>query len=300
MSTKLLLTGANGQLGSTFTQHWAAGSLVDRFDLVTVDVDELDLCKQQDVHSYLDSTQPGVIVNAAAYTAVDGAESERDLAFEINAQAVAYLASWCAEHGRILVQLSTDFVFDGTATEPYSPEAPTAPLSVYGTSKQAGEMQVQSLLGDRGIIVRTSWLYSEYGNNFVKTMLRLMREKDELGIVGDQIGSPTSTHSLVRFLYALLSSQVQPNICHWTDGGSVSWFEFAQAIQEAGLHCGLLQDKIPLNQLTTAEYPTAAARPAYSVLDCNSSMTAVQISPTDWREELNKVVLAISRAQQEE
>lgn len=300
MSSRLLLTGGNGQLGSTFKQHWAAGNLAQRFELASTDQDELDLTVEQEVHAYLDHLQPGVIVNGAAYTAVDQAETDRDLAYAVNAQAVSYLASWCAEHGRLLVQLSTDFVFDGTTTEPYTTNAPTNPLSVYGSSKLAGEMQVQSLLGERGIIVRTSWLYSEYGNNFVKTMLRLMREKEELGIVGDQIGSPTSTHSLTRFLYALLSSENYPTVCHWTDGGSMSWYDFAVAIQEAGIASGLLDRKISLQKLTTAEYPTAAARPSYSVLDCSSSMAAAKMPSTHWRAELNSVVKAISESGDED
>ncbi len=298
MNTGMLLTGARGQLGSTFRQHWAESALSDQFELTGIDVDELDLCIEDAVQPYLDELQPAIIINGAAYTAVDKAESEQALAYEVNEQAVANLARWCASRGGTLVQLSTDFVFDGSNREPYSTDSATSPLSVYGASKLAGELQTQSLLNDRGIVVRTSWLYSEYGNNFVKTMLRLMNEKKELAIVGDQIGSPTSTHSLARFLLALISSAVQQKsqhaVYHWTDGGSISWFEFAQAIQVAGMEHGILAKKIPLKKITTADYPTPAARPAFSVLDRSESLSLLPEPPSSWQQELNHVVRAIS------
>lgn len=298
MTASLLLTGCKGQLGTTIQQHWPDSSLSSQYKLHGIDVDDVDLTDQESLSACLDSICPVAVINAAAYTAVDRAEQESDLAFRVNEKVVADLASWCKENSAALYQISTDFVFDGKAESPYATDAATGPVSVYGASKLAGERQLQSLLPDAGTIIRTSWLYSEYGANFVKTMLRLMGEKDSLGIVADQIGSPTSTHSLVNFLFTVIENK-SVGVFHWSDGDELSWYDFAVAIQQAGIEFGLLNQAIPLDRLTTAEYPTPANRPAYSVLDRSSSLDLLHDAPNSWQEELFRVVASLVKLEGE-
>ncbi|MCG8415087.1 MAG: dTDP-4-dehydrorhamnose reductase [Pseudomonadales bacterium] len=294
MTATLLLTGSQGQLGTTIQQYWPGSALSEQYQRQCVDVNDLDLTNHPALTDYLDQLEPVVIVNAAAYTAVDRAEEEQGSAFRVNEQVVADLASWCKSSSAALYHISTDFVFDGKADSPYATDSATNPVSVYGASKLAGEQQLQALLPDSSTIVRTSWLYSEYGNNFVKTMLRLMGEKDSLGIVADQIGSPTSTHSLVNILFRCIESRAF-GIFHWSDGDEISWYDFAAAIQQAGIEFGLLEEAIPLNRLTTAEYPTPAARPAYSVLDRSKTIALLDETPNSWREELFRVVATLAQ-----
>ena len=292
MTAKLLLTGAEGQLGSTIRQHWASSSLADTYQLECCDLADLDITDEAATRKYLERINPALVINAAAYTAVDRAEQDSELAHAVNAKAAGYIANWCAERNAKMVQISTDFVFSGEASVPYNTEDLPAPLSEYGASKRAGEEQVQQNLPNSGVIVRTSWLYSEFGNNFVKTMLRLMTEKTELGIVADQIGSPTSTHSLVKVIFQLLETD-GVGIFHWSDGAAISWYDFATEIQAIGLELGILNKAIPLNKLTTAEYPTPATRPAYSVMDISNTLSLLSKTPRTWQEELRDVIAAL-------
>ena len=274
--------------------YWGASELARHSKLLLYDIDRLDLTLGNLVEQELDRIKPHTILNAAAYTAVDQAEKDREAAFAINASAVANLAGWAAGNDCFVVHISTDFVFDGSKSTPLLPEDQACPLSIYGSSKLAGEAALQIGLPDRHVIIRTSWLYSEYGKNFVKTMLRLMNEKDELGVVADQIGSPTSTYSLVRLLVHVLGQRTDPGIYHWTDGASISWYEFAQAIQKEAIEQGLLKKKIPIEPLITKEYPTSAVRPAYSVLDRTKALNELEIEATDWQQELRLVINRIA------
>ncbi|MDA1372683.1 MAG: dTDP-4-dehydrorhamnose reductase [Proteobacteria bacterium] len=291
----ILLTGSRGQLGLTLAHYWSASDLAKKFELLHYDIDEMDLTSTSAVNQELNRVMPHTIVNTAAYTAVDQAEAERDAAFAVNEHAVANLADWAAAHDCRIVHVSTDFVFDGRQDSPYGPEDIAAPLSIYGASKLAGEQQLAARLPDNHVIVRTSWLYSEYGKNFVKTMLRLMQQQEELGVVADQIGSPTSTHTLAAFLLSLLNHKSKPGIYHWTDGASISWYEFAVAIQREYVNQGMLNRKVMINPITTAEYPTAATRPAYSVLDRNKALVEFQLEESSWQEELGQVVTRIKQ-----
>lgn len=300
MKPLLLLTGGKGQLGQTFQQHWPGSPLSEIYDLQAIDVEDLDLTASNAVAGYLSDQQPRLIINGAAYTAVDGAEDNRDRAFAVNEQAVSNLASWCAGNACPMVLISTDFVFDGKSNIPYRPEDTTAPLSVYGASKLAGELQLQALLPENGLIVRTSWLYSEYGSNFVKTMINLMNERDTLSIVEDQIGSPTSTHSLVSFLHTLLTSQTSQSVYHWTDGAVMSWFDFAAGIQKLGMANGLLKKAIELSPISTAEYPTPARRPAFSAMNREASLALPGCEASEWDGELEKVIMALAASQNRE
>ena len=268
-NARIVLTGAGGQFGQTLVACWP-DSLLSQYELIPLMRGDLDIADAAAVHSTLDALQPALIINAAAYTAVDKAESEAEAAFAINERGVTTLAvsSTCP-----LIHLSTDFVFDGAASTPYAENAATAPLSVYGKSKLAGEKALLAQKPD-AMIIRTSWLYSEYGANFVKTMLRLLSERDALSIVNDQIGSPTSTHSLAAVVCSAASTRLDSaampkestGIFHWSDGASITWFDFALEIQTQALALGLLKSRCTLRPIPTSEYPTPAARPLYSVM----------------------------------
>ena len=286
----LLLTGRDGQLGTVFSQQWQGCELSGRYELVEVGRRELDLIDPLKVKKYLADLRPTYILNTAAYTRVDEAESDQESAYRVNEKAVGLLADWCKDNSCRLLHISTDFVFDGEATSPYAVDSETGPLSVYGASKLAGEMQVTSCLPSNGIVVRTSWLYSEHGQNFVKTMLRLMSEGRDVRVVCDQIGSPTSAHTLSRYIAQLIATDSAAGIYHFTDGGELSWFEFAVAIREIGVELGLIPARATVTPVTAADYPTAARRPPYSVLERTPKGAPDCGATPSWRAELYSVL----------
>jgi len=296
-NARIVLTGAGGQFGQTLVACWP-DSLLSQYELIPLMRGDLDIADAAAVHSTLDALQPVLIINAAAYTAVDKAESEAEAAFAINERGVANLAaaSTCP-----LIHLSTDFVFDGAASTPYAENTATAPLSVYGKSKLAGEKALLAQKPD-AMIIRTSWLYSEYGANFVKTMLRLMSERDALSIVNDQIGSPTSTHSLAAVVCSAASTRLDSaampkeptGIFHWSDGASITWFDFALEIQTQALALGLLKSRCTLRPIPTSEYPTPAARPLYSVMSRARARAEFDCPTNTWQAELKRCLLASS------
>lgn len=251
---KILVTGANGQLGQELVQQLQQTNV----ELYAFTKTELDICNLSNVQQVINQIQPHVIINAAAFTKVDLAEKEQDLAFNVNAYGQRNLAVAAEQIGAKICYISTDYVFDGNASEPYEEHALVNPIGVYGKSKYAGEQLTQTL-NSKYFIVRTAWVYGEYGPNFVKTMLRLAKERDELGVVSDQIGSPTYTVDLATFLLELVQTE-KYGIYHCTNSGSCSWYEFAQAIFEES------NIDIKVNPLTTDQYPTPAKRPNYSVL----------------------------------
>ena len=287
---KILLTGANGQLGKTFNLHFENSHLSEKYVLLAFNRDELDLAKRESTMRLLSSHRPSVIVNCGAYTAVDKAETESERARQINDQAVSHISSWAFENNCRIIHVSTDFVFDGATKKPYSPDDLTFPIGVYGKTKLAGERHILKLLANSGVIIRTSWLYSEFRQNFVVTMIRLMKEKPDLGIVNDQIGSPTSAHSLARVLLKAIEQQSICGILHWCDGATISWYDFALEIQRVALACGLLNKKILIKPLGTADYPMMAPRPPYSVLDRTLTLERLGMITTDWRTELKEVI----------
>ena len=285
MKQTVLITGANGQLGRELVLTADAN-----IHCVAVDRQQLDVGDAAAVADLLAELQPQLVINAAAYTAVDKAESEPELAWRVNAQGPGHLAAACAVQGTRLIHLSTDFVFDGSAEQPYPPDAPPSPVSEYGRSKLAGEKAVQEAL-PAALIVRTAWVYSRFGANFVKTMLRLMSERDELGVVSDQVGTPTWARGLARALWAAAERPVLRGIYHWSDAGICSWYEFAQAIYEEGLAAGLLSRQVEVKPIPGASYPTPASRPAYSVLDKESSWRDFDMEGIAWREQLRSMLL---------
>lgn len=276
-----LVFGSSGQLAQSLrdTQQGKESFFVDR--------NTCDLADPGQVDAILARQKPGLIINAAAYTAVDKAEEESGLAHLINEASVRRMAAYAHANNARLIHLSTDFVFDGTNQSPYLPGDTTSPLGQYGESKLAGELAALEEAPESTMIIRTAWVYSEHGNNFVKTMLRLMGEKPELGVVNDQRGSPTYAGDLAEMIWRICDHDLfTPGIYHWTDEGNITWCDFARAIHEEALDTGLLAKAIPINPITTDDYPTPAARPAYSVLDTSKLGRLVGIAPTPWRQNL--------------
>lgn len=281
---KVLITGAAGQVGRALTRTAVDGTL-----LAPVSHKELDIGDADAVLEYVRGQAPDVIINAAAYTAVDRAESDSELAGRVNAQGPRHLAVAAREVGARLLHISTDFVFDGRAATPYRPEAATAPLSVYGRTKLAGERAVLETLPGAAVIVRTAWVYAAEGNNFVRTMLRIMNANGAVRVVADQVGTPTAALSLAETLWKIVGEPDITGIHHWTDAGVASWYDFAVAIAEEGGVLGLVPPTVTVSSIATADYPTPAHRPGYSVLD-KSSLARYGLIPVHWRRRLRSVL----------
>jgi dTDP-4-dehydrorhamnose reductase len=281
----VLLVGAGGQLANELEASIPAGVEVSALSEI-----ELDITDAASTTAAVADSTPEVVINAAAYTAVDAAEEETVAASAVNVEGVAHLAAAAASRGARLVHVSTDFVFDGQARRPYRPQDDPRPLSVYGRTKLAGEVRAQEILGERATIVRTSWLYSSRGSNFVTGMLDLMAQRSALRIVDDQKGSPTWAALLARALWRVAAREDMPGIWHWADGGGCSWFVFASAIQEEAIARGLLDKAIPLSPIPTSEYPTPAQRPAYSVLETSATYRALGATPVPWRAALGRML----------
>lgn len=277
---KALITGANGQVGSALLVRAPSGIIAKGLTR-----NELDLADGTAIMEMIFEHHPDFIINAAAYTAVDKAESEADLAQAINGDAVGAMAQVLIETGGRLVQISTDFVFDGEQSAPYSPNDTRNPLSVYGETKAAGE----DAAGDDAIICRTSWVYAAGGTNFVRTMLRLMRERDELSVVSDQIGAPSWATGVADTLWAL-ALEGQPGIYHHRDAGVASWYDFAVAIYEEGRAMGLLKRDVAIRPIATEDYPTPAHRPPFSLLDDSKTRALLGDQPPHWRVNLRKML----------
>ncbi|BBO87681.1 dTDP-4-dehydrorhamnose reductase [Desulfosarcina ovata] len=285
----ILIIGGNGQLGQTLSR-----TAPDHIDFKSLDLPEFDITNSENVATVVGKEKPDVIINASAYTAVDKAEEEPELAFAVNATGPGNLAVAAKNTGSRLIHISTDYVFDGTACTPYQPDAPCTPLGVYGRTKRQGEINVQEALDDY-VIIRTSWLYSQYGNNFVLTMLRLMQEREELKVVCDQVGSPTWASTLAMAIWAVIEKPNLNGIYHWSDAGVASWYDFTVAIQEEAYHLGLLNKPIPISPIRSDAFPTPAKRPSYSVLDCMQSWHEFEANPMHWRTALKEMLSSISR-----
>ena len=282
---KVLITGANGQLGWELQRNIPAG-----WQAIALGHAELDISDSAAVSAVLRKHQPGLIINAAAYTAVDRAESEGEKAFAVNGNGAANVAGAAEDIRARLIHVSTDFVFDGTKAQPYLPDDTPNPLSVYGASKRQGEELVSSETIGKALILRTGWLYSAHGSNFVKTMLRLMAEREKLGVVADQAGTPTWAGDLARAIYNLAAMPDAQGVYHWSDAGIASWYDLAVAIQEEALQLGMLQKSISIKPIRTADYPTPAKRPAYSVLDKTSTWEKLGYSASHWRQSLRRML----------
>jgi len=283
---RLLITGAHGQLGHELTR------LGGHHDLLALDHDQLDITDPNAVLASVNEFHPDAIINAAAYTAVDGAESHAEAAFAVNHDGPAVLARACADAGITLIHISTDYVFDGSKQGAYLENDPVAPLGVYGASKMAGEDAVLSGCSN-SIVLRTSWVFSSHGSNFVKTMLRLGSERDELGVVADQHGCPTSAGELARAIYAILDRDLNDNhwgVYHFCQPEPTTWFAFANALFDIAKEQGMTFKVKRVKALTTAEYPTPTKRPANSVLDCSKFSQTFGFEIRPWPGSLAEVV----------
>jgi len=258
-SNNILITGADGQLGRALQE-----CAPENVHLYPANRKKLDITDQKGVSEAVEAIQPTWIINAAAYTDVDQAEEEHELALRVNADGPEYLAQAADAVDARMVHLSTDFVFDGRKASPYRPDDEPNPVNVYGESKLAGERRVQNVLGDRSLILRTAWLYAGHGANFVHTMLRLMRDRDAIQVVDDQIGTPTEAGGLARAVWSAIKRELS-DTHHWTHSGTASWYDFAVAIQEEARSCGLLTRSMDIEPVPTRAYPTPAKRPACSV-----------------------------------
>ena len=286
---KILLTGGKGQLGTELTAQAAAHGI----EILAPARAEMDLTRPDSVDAVWDAFLPGAVINAAAYTAVDRAETEAELAFAVNAAAPAYMARRCSHEGIPLIHISTDYVFDGLKGSPYLEEDPMAPLGVYGRSKAEGESAVRGAL-DRHLIFRTSWLYSARGTNFVKTVMRLAAERDELRIVDDQLGSPTCAADLAGAILAiadrLSTGEAVPwGTYHYCGSGVTSWYGLARHVLEI-LVSRARMASFRITPIATAQYPTPARRPPYSVLDCRRIESHFEITRPAWQASVTKTV----------
>lgn len=277
----ILVTGANGQLGNEM-QVLARENLQHMYFFT--DVQELDICDEQAVYAYVSEHKIDIIVNCAAYTAVDKAEDNVELCDKLNNIAPGYLARAAQANGAAMIQVSTDYVFDGTAHIPYTEEEPTCPASVYGSTKLAGEQNVMDHC-EKAMVIRTAWLYSIYGNNFVKTMIRLGQERDSLGVIFDQIGTPTYANDLAQAIFAAINKGVVRGIYHFSDEGVCSWYDFTIAIHRLA---GIASCKV--KPLHTADYPAKAPRPHYSVLDKTKIKDTFGIEIPHWEESLKRCI----------
>lgn len=277
----VLITGSTGQLGLELQDVFRSQ---EQFECFFLDRKQLPLDQINLIIPVLEMYQPDIIIHAAAYTAVDHAETETNLAEKVNHLASDQIAEYCAINGVKLIAISTDYVFDGESSFPLSEEAPTAPLNVYGDTKLKGEQAIRRLLPD-GIIIRTSWVYSSYGKNFVKTMMRLLTERDQIQVISDQIGSPTYAMDLAEAIFQIINSDKwQGGIYHYSNEGQTSWYEFAVEIRDLlNLQCQVLP-------ITSDEYPTAAQRPKYSLLDKTKIKNTFEINIPEWKASLKKML----------
>lgn len=281
---KVVITGSGGQVGRSLLGSVPAGIIAQGLSR-----QDLDITDERAVADCLQRLRPDVVVNAAAYTAVDRAETEPELARRGNADGPRHLALAARGIGARLIHISTDFVFDGKSSVPYAPDAATNPLSTYGKTKRAGEEAVLQVLPDSSVVLRTAWVYAARGGNFLLTMLRIMGAKGAVRVVADQIGTPTSAHSVADTIWKIAQLPDVKGIHHWTDAGVASWYDFAVAIAEEAAQRGLLPPTVEVTPIVTAEYPTPAQRPGYSVLD-KRSLLPFGIAPAHWRRNLRAVL----------
>ena len=277
----ILITGANGQLGNEMQMLSEENS---EYTYFFTDVAELNICNKQAVMDFVRTNDINVIVNCAAYTAVDKAEENVELCTKLNADAVGYLAEAAEANQSEFIQVSTDYVFDGTAHVPYQETDPTCPNSAYGSTKLVGEQNALTLCS-RAMVIRTAWLYSTFGNNFVKTMIRLGKERDSIGVIFDQIGTPTYARDLARVIFTAIRQGVVPGVYHFSNEGVCSWYDFTKAIHRLA---GITDCKV--NPLHTEEYPTPAKRPHYSVLDKTKIKNTYHIEISYWMDSLQSCI----------
>lgn len=291
MTMRVLILGKNGQLA------WElARTAPECVEFQSVASSEVDISEEQDVLRCVTAYKPQIVINAAAYTKVDMAETDTERAFAVNAKGVLHLAKACDTIDARLIHISTDFVFDGAKSLPYLPSDTPNPMSVYGRSKLEGErLALENMPNERLLILRTSWLYSSHGHNFVKTMLRLAATRNEIRVVCDQVGAPTWAKDLAQAIWNAVRSEGFCGIHHFSNAGVASWYDFAMAVMEEAMDMGLLSAKPHLLPIPTEAYPTPAKRPCYSVLNCFQTWEALAITPIHWRKSLRNMLVELKR-----
>lgn len=287
---KVLVTGARGQLGRELI-----ATTPSAVELRAEDVDELDITDSAQVESLVADFRPDLIVNAAAYTAVDAAETDAERCYRVNALGPEYLARAAAATGARLIQISTDFVFDGRQGRPYVPADAAEPLGVYGKTKLEGERRVLDASSGQALVLRTSWLYSAHGKNFVKTMLRLMERDGRVRVVSDQVGTPTWARSLAEAIWAFAGRGSARGVFHFSDAGAASWYDFAVAIAEEGRALGLLDRDVEVAPIRAVDYPTPATRPSFSLLDKTATWAALERQWPHWRVPLRAMLVQLKQ-----
>jgi len=286
---KVLLLGALGQLGREI-----ASRVPQSIDFKALTKAELDITSESDINRAITSSAPDTVINTAAYTRVDKAESEPELAFAVNERGIEFLSSCCGPEIRIL-HLSTDYVFSSFQKSPYAPDALTEPVSVYGRSKLAGEQVLLKNRPKTSVVLRTSWLYGPETRNFLTAMLKLMKTRDKLNVVNDQFGSPTSVETLADIIWKLALDSGANGLFHWSDRGVITWYDFAIEIQQQALELNLLTSRIPINPIPTEGYPTTATRPRYSALDSTTTEAITGMKTRPWKEQLARVLKKIKQ-----
>jgi dTDP-4-dehydrorhamnose reductase len=292
---KILVTGKNGQLGKSIHKRVTNNEQTDEF--VFVGREELELSSTDSITSYFNHSNFDIIINCAAHTAVDKAEEEAVLANQINHLAVAQLAQIAKMQQAKLIHISTDYVFDGESDKPYTETEVTNPINIYGKTKLAGEQALKEIMPTDAIIIRTSWVYSEYGNNFVKTMLRLGKQRDELNVVSDQIGSPTYATDLANAILDTVQNKAfkevgqETQVYHYSNAGEISWYEFAKEIFE------LADTQCSVNSITTEQYPTPAKRPKNTLMNKDKIAETFSVNIPDWKESLNTCMTKLKEQQ---
>ena len=281
----IVVTGKNGQLGSEL--QLLASSFDTQYDFLFVDRSQLDLSSNDSIDNFFEAHTPSVVINCAAYTAVDKAETDREAAFQINGVAVGKLAAHAAAVNALFISVSTDYVFNGNGTTPYLPSDATDPVNYYGESKAVGE-QLALANNPESIIIRTSWVYSRFGNNFVKTMIRLMGERPSLNVVGDQIGAPTYAADLAAAIMHIVAQKAAGNkhigIYHYSNSGNISWFDFAVAIGQ------MIHSNCAVAKIGSEAFPTPAKRPHYSLMDCSAVIQDFGVNQPAWEDSLQTCI----------
>ena len=280
----ILVTGANGQLGQEFQQ---LEKNFPSLNFLFVSKNELSIADENAVNTFFKNKQIDICINCAAYTAVDKAETDKETAIAVNAIAVGYLAKACKNHNAKFIHISTDYVFDGKGIKPFTENDQTNPVNFYGQTKLSGELNAIKE-NEETIIIRTAWVYSSFGNNFVKTMIRLMNERESIGVINDQYGCPTFAADLAQaIMQIIVGNNFIAGIYHYSNKGKISWYDFAKEIsQQINSHC-------VVNEITTSQFPTPAARPSYSVLDTSKIAETFNITITEWKESLQKCLVLL-------
>ncbi len=287
---RALIPGSAGLIGTALRAQAPAG-----VEVIGLDIAELDITDAAAVQRAIEHYKPDVVLNAAGYLAVDKAESDRDACMRVNAEGPRHLAQALVPGTARMLHLSTNYVFDGKSGAPYQPGDRAEPVSVYGVSKRDGEGAVLQTLGERATVVRTSWVHARHGNSFLRTILKVLKERGTARVVDDQLGTPTSAQSIAGMLWRVAFDPAINGLHHWTDAGVASWYDFAVAIAEEGVALGLLPESVTVVPVSTAEFPMVAARPAYGVMAKQATIAALGASPAHWRVNVRKTIEDIAR-----